>query len=73
MRARPDMRVRVAVHRYQTEDISLAAAAGIAGVSWDQMREILTEQGVSARLGPASLEDARAEISVLQGHLDSGP
>src|SRR5215210_1898175 len=32
LRARPDARVHVAVHRYQTESLSLAKAADLAGV-----------------------------------------
>lgn len=71
LRARPDLRVRMAIHRYQTEDISLAAAASIAGVSWDQMRDILTEQGIPARLGPATMDEARAEVAALREQLGS--
>ncbi len=41
LRARPDARIRLAVHRYESQEISLARAAELAGVSWDQMREIL--------------------------------
>ena len=33
LRGLPDLRVRLAIHRYQTEGISLAKAAGLAGVS----------------------------------------
>jgi predicted HTH domain antitoxin len=36
VRVRPDLRVRLALHRYQTEEISLAKAASLAGVSWVQ-------------------------------------
>ena len=70
LRARPDLRVRMAVHRYETEDISLAAAASTAGVSWDQMRDILTELGIPARLGSATLDEARAEVRALREHLE---
>jgi predicted HTH domain antitoxin len=66
LRARPDARVHVAVHRYQTEDLSLAKAADLAGVSWAQMREILLEKGIQPRLGPESLEEAEAEAQVLR-------
>jgi predicted HTH domain antitoxin len=33
VRGRPDRRVRLALHRYQAESISLAKAASLAGVS----------------------------------------
>jgi predicted HTH domain antitoxin len=66
LRDRPDLRIRVAVHRYRTdEELSLARAAAIAGVSLERMKEILERNGVSLRLGPASLEEARAEVATL--------
>lgn len=73
LRGRPDLRVRLAVHRYQTEALSLARAASLAGVSWVQMRDILIEAGVPLRLGPETLEDARAEVEVLQAYFQSQP
>ena len=66
LRARPEARVQVAVHRYLTEEISLARAASLAGVSWAQMKEILLEKGVQPRLGPDSLQEARDEVKVLE-------
>jgi predicted HTH domain antitoxin len=61
LRARPDTRIRLAVYRYQNDEISLARAAELAGVSWDQMREILLEAGVQPRLGPETVEEAEAQ------------
>ena len=66
LRARPDARIDVAVHRYQTEGLSLAKAADLAGVSWAQMREILLEKGIQPRLGPDTLQDAEEETRVLR-------
>ena len=66
LRARPDARMHVAVHRYQTEGLSLAKAAELAGVSWAQMREILLEKGIQPRLGPETLQDAEEEAQVLR-------
>ena len=34
---KPQLRLEVAVHRYRTEEISLAKAAALAGVSWERM------------------------------------
>lgn len=65
LRARPDVRIRLAIHRYQTEDISLAQAASVAGVSWPQMRDILIERGIPLRLGSETLEEAHAEVQAL--------
>ena len=63
---RPSVRIEIAAHRYRTEDISLAQAAAVAGVSFDRMKEILAERSVPLRLGPSSLDEARAELDVLQ-------
>ena len=61
---RPELRIALAVHRYQTEDISLGRAAELAGVNTLSMRDILVSRGVTLRLGPATLEEARAEAAI---------
>lgn len=66
LRARPTLRIELALHRYQTQDISLAKAAEIGGVSWAQMRDILSERGIQARLGPDTLEEAEQEVAALR-------
>lgn len=68
LRARGDLRVRLAVYRYQNEEISLAKAASLAGVSWAQMRDILLEQGIQPRLGPESVADAADEVQALRDY-----
>ena len=71
LRARPEARIQLAVHRYQTEDLSLAKAADLAGVSWAQLREILVEKGVTPRLGPETAEEAEREVAALRAYLAS--
>jgi predicted HTH domain antitoxin len=73
LRTRGDLRVQLAVHRYQVEEISLAKAANLAGVSWAQMRDILIEQGVQPRLGPETLEDALDEVQTLREYFEAHP
>jgi predicted HTH domain antitoxin len=63
---RPNVRIDVAVHRYRTENLSMAKAAALAGVCFDRMKEILAERGVPLRLGPETLEEARDELNSLQ-------
>ncbi|HEX3531058.1 MAG TPA: UPF0175 family protein [Thermoanaerobaculia bacterium] len=65
LRARPDVRIQLAAYRYQTEGLSLAKAADLAGVSWAQMREILLEKGIAPRLGPETVAEAEAEARAL--------
>lgn len=69
LRARPDLRINLAVYRYTTEDLSLAKAAQLAGVSWPTMRDILRERGVTLRLGPETVDEAHQEIQALAAHL----
>jgi predicted HTH domain antitoxin len=63
---RPDVRIKVAVHRYQLESLSVAKAASIAGVSFDRMKEILSQRGISIGLGPTTVAEAREEFDNLQ-------
>lgn len=67
MRARPDLRIRLAIYRYTNdEDLSLAKAAQLAGVSWAQMKDILMERGIQPRLGVETVEEANYEIETLR-------
>ncbi len=70
LRARPEIRIQLAVVRYQKEDISIAKAASIAGVSWAQMKDILMEKGVSLRLGIETITEAQEDIQVLRQTLE---
>ena len=63
---RPSIRIDVAVHRYRVEGLSIARTAALAGVCFDRMKEILAERGVTLRLGPETLEEARAELDALE-------
>lgn len=64
---RPAVRIAVAVNKYETEELSIAAAAALAGVSFDQMKETLAQRGVPLRIGPESAAEARAELDTLRG------
>ncbi|MCS7072709.1 MAG: UPF0175 family protein [Anaerolinea sp.] len=64
--ARPDLRISLAIYRYEHEAMSLARTAALAGVSWSQMREIMVERGAPLRIGPETLEEAQAEVETLR-------
>ena len=70
LRARPEMLIQLAVARYIKEDISLAKAASLAGVSWAQMKDILMEKGVSLRLGIETITEAKEDIQALRQTLE---
>jgi predicted HTH domain antitoxin len=63
---KPQLRVELAVYRYQTEDISLAKAAHLAGISFDRMKALLVQRGVQLRLGPADEAEAREEVAAME-------
>jgi predicted HTH domain antitoxin len=63
---RPDLRIAWAIHRYQTEDMTVARAAQLAGVSFFRMKDLMFERGVTPRLGPATLEEARQEVEEIE-------
>lgn len=63
---RPQLRLELAIHRYRAEEISLAKAASLAGVSWERMREILLSRGVQPRLGPETQEEVYEEIQAME-------
>ena len=63
---KPQLRLEVAIHRYRTEEFSLAKAAMLAGVSWERMRELLLSRGVQLRLGPETDQGAWDEIQAME-------
>ncbi|MBI5653656.1 MAG: UPF0175 family protein [Chloroflexi bacterium] len=63
---KPQLRIELAIHRYQTEDLSLAQAAHIAGVSFDRMKALLLARNIQLRLGPADADEARKEIAEME-------
>lgn len=69
LQARPELRLELAIYRYRMEDISLGKAANLAGVSFEQMKEILQNRGIELRLGPETREEALEEVATLRRHL----
>lgn len=57
----PDDDLALAVGRYVLDDISLGRAAELAGVSRWKMIDVLREHGIEPRIGPQSVEEAKAE------------
>lgn len=64
---RPEMRVGLAVYRYQHDHaLSLAKAAALAGVNFERMKDILHSRGIPLRLCPETLEEAKAEVAAQE-------
>ena len=70
LKKHPDYKKKLAVYRYQTEDITLAKAAEIAGVSLETMKHIFVENGVEPELGPETIEEAREECLNMRKIID---
>jgi predicted HTH domain antitoxin len=64
LRQRPELRVSVAVEKYQLDEVSLNRAAELAGVSAEQFKDELAERGIG-RNG----DTVGAEAQPLQGCL----
>jgi predicted HTH domain antitoxin len=60
-----ELRIRKAVERYQSGDISVNQAARIAGVSLGEWLEIARERNLTSQLTPVDLEqDAEAALDI---------
>ena len=60
-----ELRVRRAVERYQTGDVSVKQAARIAGVSLGEWLEIARERNLTTQLSPDDLErDAETALDL---------
>jgi predicted HTH domain antitoxin len=66
LQEKPQLRIELAVYRYQTEDLSLAKAAHLAGLSFDSFKALLVQRGIQPRLGPADEQDAHQEIAAVE-------
>ncbi len=60
----------IAVALYRQEKISLAKAAGIAGVSQTAMKKILMEKGINPRLGVEGVRELNEDYEALKGTED---
>lgn len=67
--AHPEYRIRLAIYHYQRRGISVGKAAEIAGVSFEQMKDILAQQAIKPRLGPENFAEAKEECESLQNYL----
>ena len=62
-------RLLLAIDLYMSGKVSLGRAAELAGLSYDEFWEALRERGLRIRVGPKSLEEARAEYEAAKRFL----
>jgi predicted HTH domain antitoxin len=53
----PGVRQQMIVSAYTAGDVSLGKAAELMGVSYEEMKDILVENGVEIHLGPRTVEE----------------
>ena len=70
LEAHPDYKLKLAMYRYQTEEISIGKTAEIAGLCWEDMRDALIKNGIRPRFAPETIEEARKDYLTLMRHLD---
>jgi len=64
-----EYKMKLALHRYQNEDISIGKAAEIAGVCWEDMRDELIKNGITPRLAPRTIEEAQKDYHTIRKFL----
>jgi len=52
-----ELRRQMVIRTYTSGQISLGKAAGLLGVSHEEMKEILVESGAEIHLGPATVDE----------------
>ncbi len=70
LQTHPDYKLKIAMYRYQTEEITLGKAAEIAGVSMETIKRFLMKNGMRPRLGPETIEEARRDYLTIKKFLD---
>jgi predicted HTH domain antitoxin len=68
LRERADLRLGLALYRYEHEGLSLGKAAALAGISWAQMKQVMLERGIQPRLGPQHSDEAESEVRTLRDY-----
>ena len=61
----PALKVEIALSLYEAENISLGRAAEIAGVSREQMKEILSARGIERKYPQRSREEVDRDVRLL--------
>ena len=60
LRSHPEYRIEIAIKRYKEEAVSLGKAADLAGISLEEMKDVLRTRGVALK-GPESKEEIKED------------
>jgi len=61
LRSHPEYKIEIAVKKYKHEEVSLGKAADIAGISLEDMKELLRTRGVALK-GLESMKEIQEDI-----------
>ena len=64
--SRPGYRIDIAVRLHADGKISLGKAAELAGISFDEMKEVLVQRGIELKLGIETIQEALDDIDALK-------
>ena len=59
-------KTQTVIAAYEDGEVSLAKAGELAGLSYEEMKEVLRQRGVKLRLGPETKEDALEEVRTIR-------
>ena len=68
LRSHPEYRIEIAIKRYKEEAVSLGKAADLAGISLEEMKEVLRTRGVALK-GPESKEEIKEDVKRAQNQI----
>jgi len=61
--SRPEIRRQMLIRAYTAGEISLGKAAELMGVSTEEMKEILQDNGAEIHMGPRTVAELRADAT----------
>ncbi len=62
---KPELKIKLAIHKYNLGMISLSKAASVAGLSWIDMKELLIKRGIKLHLGCETEDEINTEVQNL--------
>ncbi len=68
LRSHPEYRIEIAIKRYKEEAVSLGRAADLAGISLEEMKEVLRTRGIALK-GPESKAEIKEDAKRAQNQI----
>ena len=62
---RPELKIEIALSLYEQEEVSLGRAAEIAGLSREELKEILASRGIERRVPVRSSDEVASDVRLL--------